>query len=380
MNRLAAFLVLAFLIHGIRAEEKNPPTLAIGAAAPDFSLPAIDGKTYGLSDFGSAKVLVIVFTCAHCPTAQLYEGRIKKLVDDYKDRGVALVAIQPNDPKSVRLDELGYTDVSDSFEEIKIRAEHRHFNFPFLYDGETQKVARAYGPTSTPHVFVFDQARKLRYQGNVDSSQREALAKVASTRNAIEAVLAGRPVPVLKTPTIGCSIKWAYKEASGREEMTEIEREPVTVELTGTEQLKRLRRNTTGKVLLVNFWATWCGPCTAEFPELQKIFRMYRHRKFDMVTISTNFPDEKPAVLEFLQKQHASSRNLVFGSEDAYAQMAAFDPDWNGANPYTVLIGLDGQVLYKNQGPITPLEVRRTILANLPDGEYIGQQAYWRSK
>ncbi len=363
---------------GMAAE--NPPTLAIGAQAPDFTLPGIDGKTHRLSDYSSSKVLVIVFTCAHCPTAQLYEGRIKKLVAEYRDRGVAWVAIQPNDPRSVRLDELGYTDLSDSFEEVKIRAEHRQFNFPFLYDGETQQTARAYGPTATPHVFVFDAQRKLRYQGRVDSSQREALAKVPDARNAIEAVLAGKPVPVEKTGTVGCSIKWAYKEASGRQEMAEIEKEPVALEPAGLDQLKTLRRNGTGKLLLVNFWATWCGPCTAEFPEFQKMFRMYRHRKFDLVTVSTNFPDEKKAVLEFLQKQHASSRNVIFGTEDTYAQMAAFDPEWNAGVPYTVLLGMDGQVLYKHQGPIEPLEVRRTILANLPDGDYIGQQAYWRSK
>ncbi|HVX65984.1 MAG TPA: redoxin family protein [Bryobacteraceae bacterium] len=359
----------------------NPPTLAIGAAAPGFSLPAVDGKTYGLSDFDSSKVLVVVFTCVHCPTAQLYEGRIKKLAADYRDKGVALVAIQPNDPKSVRLDELGYTDMSDSFEEMKIRAAYRQFNFPFLYDGETQSVARAYGPTATPHVFVFDRARKLRYQGRVDSSQREALAKIADARNAIDAVLADKPVGAANTPTVGCSIKWAYKEASGQEEMAQIEREPVTVELAGPDRLKELRANSkSGKLLLVNFWATWCGPCTLEFPELQKMFRMYRHRKFDLVTVSTNFPDEKKGVIEFLQKQHASTRNLLFGTEDTYGQMAAFDPQWNAGVPYTMLIGMDGQVLYKKQGPIEPLEVRRAILANLPDDDYIGQQAYWRSK
>ncbi len=380
MKSLVAPLLLGLAAAGLWAADQNPPTLAIGAQAPAFSLPGIDGKTYSLDDFRQSKVLVLVFTCVHCPTAQLYEGRIKKLAADYRDRGVALVAIQPNDPKSVRLDELGYTDMSDSFDEMKVRAAHRHFNFQFLYDGETQSVARAYGPTATPHVFVFDEQRKLRYQGHVDNSQREALAKVPAARNAIEAVLAGKPVAVQKTPTVGCSIKWAYKEASGKEEMERIAREPVNVELAPADMLKLLRKNTTGKVLLVNFWATWCGPCTAEFPELQKMFRMYRNRKFDLVTVSTNFPDEKKAVLEFLQKQHASTRNLIFGTTDNYGLMAAFDPDWNAAVPYTMLIGIDGQVIYKNQGPITPLEVRRMILANLPDDDYVGQQAYWRSR
>src|ERR1022692_3643229 len=162
-------VALLLACSGVVRADDNPPTLAIGAAAPDFNLPAVDGKTYRLQDFASSKALVVVFTCVHCPTAQLYEGRIKKLAGDYRDRGVALVAIQPNNPKAVRLDELGYTDRADSLAEMKIRAEYRHFDFPFLYDGETQSVARAYGPTAdgetqsvaraygpkaTPHVFV----------------------------------------------------------------------------------------------------------------------------------------------------------------------------------------------------------------------------------
>jgi len=362
----------------VRAED-TPATLAIGAAAPDFNLPAVDGKTYRLQDFAASKVLVVVFTCVHCPTAQLYEGRIEKLAADYHDRDVALVAIQPNNPKAVRLDELGYTDLADSLPEMKLRAAYRHFNFPFLYDGETQAVARAYGPTATPHVFVFDAARKLRYQGRVDSSQREALAKLQDARLAIDAVLAGQPVTLEKTPTVGCSIKWAYKQASGEEEMVDIEKEPVAVELAGLDQLKALRKNTTGKVLLVNFWATWCGPCTAEFPEFQKMYRMYRKRAFDLVTVSANFPDEKKGVLKFLLEQHASTKNLLFGTDQTYDQMAAFDPEWNAGVPYTMLIGIDGQSIYKKQGEIDPLEVRRLILANLPDDDYIGQQAYWKS-
>src|SRR5215831_14692459 len=108
------------------------PTLAIGSPAPDFSLPGIDGKIHKLADYSGSPLLMVMFLCNHCPTSQLYEGRAKKLVDDYSSKGVAFVAIQPNDPKAVLLSELGYTDVSDSMEEMKLRAEYRHFNFPYL--------------------------------------------------------------------------------------------------------------------------------------------------------------------------------------------------------------------------------------------------------
>jgi peroxiredoxin len=375
--QFAVFLLL--MVSGIRAvaAEDNPPTLAIGASAPDFSLQGVDGKTYHLGDFSSSKILAIVFTCNHCPTAQLYEGRIKQLASDYHGRGVAVVAVQPNDPKSVRLDEMGYTDLSDSFAEMKIRAQHSHFNFPYLYDGETQAVARKYGPTATPHVFVFDQERKLRFEGRVDSSAREALAKKHDTRDALDAMLAGKAVAVAKTPTFGCSIKWASKEEGRAAEMAEIEKEPVKVDLVDAEGLQTLRKNAAGKVLLVDFWATWCGPCVKAFPEFETMYRMYRRRPFELVTVSTNFPDEKKGVIAALERQHASSRNLLFGTTDNYGLMAAFDPKWNAGVPYTVLIRPDGTVAYQHQGPTDSLEIRRLILANLPDDDYIGIRAHW---
>ena len=173
-----------------------PPTLAIGSAAPDFCLPGIDGQTHCLKEYASSKVLVIAFTCNHCPTAQLYESRIKQLAADYKDRGVTLLAIEPNNPNAVRLDEMGYTDVGDSFDDMKTRASYRSFNFPYLYDGETQKISRAYGPTATPHLFIFDAERKLRYEGRVDNNPREPLVTVKDARNAIDALLADKPVRV----------------------------------------------------------------------------------------------------------------------------------------------------------------------------------------
>jgi peroxiredoxin len=375
------FVVLLMLLlcaSFVVCDEGGPPTLAIGSPAPDFCLPGIDGQTHCLKDYAASKVLVVAFTCNHCPTAQLYETRIQQLAADYRDRGVALVAVEPNNPNAVRLNEMGYTDVGDSFEEMKIRAAYRHFNFPYLYDGETQKISRAYGPSATPHLFIFDAERKLRYEGRVDNNPRERLVNVKDARNAIEALLANKPVPVAKTPSVGCSTKWMYKEEGRKQELTEIESQPVRIQPTSAEDLKALRKNQTGKLVLVNFWATWCGPCFKELPDLETMYRMYGHRAFDLVTVSINYPDEQPGVLSALQKQHATSRNLLLGSSDIYGLMAAFDSEWNAAVPYTMLIRPDGQVVYKRQGEIDPLELRRLIIANLADDDYIGHQAYWR--
>ena len=376
-------LLLAFAMGAAvcSAEDDNAhPTLAIGSAAPDFSLPGIDGKTHTLAEYKAAKVLVIVFTCDHCPTAQLYEGRLKKLVEDYKGQSVQFVMIEPNDPNAVRLDELAWTDVGDDLDGMKIRAAYRHFNFPYLYDGATQATANAYGPKATPHVFIFDAQRKLRFEGRVDDSQRESLVKVQDTRNAIDALLADKPVPVDHTGVFGCSTKWKAKIASGEAYLKKIEAQPVTIEDASADTLKKLRANPTGKLLLINFWATWCGPCVVEFPDLETTYRMFQTRDLEMVTVATNMPDEKPGVMKFLEKQHATGRNLIFASTDTYAMQAAFDPKWESGVPYTVLLAPDGTVLYKQTGDLNVLALRRVILANLDDASYLGHRAYWAGK
>jgi thiol-disulfide isomerase/thioredoxin len=356
-----------------------PPILKIGAQAPDFNLPGTDGKMHKLSDYASSKILVVIFTCDHCPVAQMYEKRIKQLTADYAARSVAVVVINPNDPKAVHLSEMGHTDLGDSLEDMKLRAEYRHFNYPYLFDGATQAVALKYGPTATPHAFVFDVQRKLQYEGRIDNNAREELATRHETRDAIEAVLSGNPVATTSAPAVGCSTKWAYKEVGAENEIKESEKEPAKVEMASSDEIKALRANPTGKLLLVNFWATWCEPCMVEFPEIQKMVRTYKKRPLEIVTVSINNPDELEFVQSFLEEQHAINRNLFFNGKDPADAVSAFRTGWNGGVPYTVLISPGGEVLFKTQGAMNIVEVRRAILRNLPDDRYIGQQAYWNS-
>ena len=355
------------------------PILSIGSPAPDFALPGVDGKTHKLSDYASAKILAIVFECNHCPVSQLYESRIEKLYRDYKNKGVAFVAINPNNPKSIRLNELGYTDVTDSLAEMKIRTAYRNIEWPYLYDGETQGVSIKFGVVATPHIYLFDQARKLQYEGRIDDNQREELVKTQDARNALEAMLAGKPVPVTDTNAFGCTTKWMSKATGVEEEWAKIQAEPVTVDPVGPDDLKKLRENAGGKVLLVNFWSTGCATCETQFFDLETTYRMYRLRAFDFITIATDGPDKTPAVLAFLKKQYASGPNKQFASTDVAALQAAWGATWKIGTPFTMVIGPGGKVLYQKEGKIDILDVRRTILAAMPDTRsYIGQQAYWQ--
>ena len=365
---LRLFLLLAglFALPAARAEEHHP-TLALGNPAPDFSLPGVDGRNWSLKDFAQARVLVVIFTAVHCPTAQHYEERIKRIAADYSGKGAAVVAIMPNDPQALRPDELGWSDLSDSFPEMKIRAEEHHFNFPYLYDGDAQAVAHAYGPVATPHAFVFDAARKLRYAGGVDDSERPDHATRHYLRDAIEAVLEGKNPPMALTKVIGCSTKWSEKRGQVKAFLDKLDAEPVALSRADTNALQSLRRNDSGKLSLVNFWATWCAPCLVEFDGLVSVSRIYRPRDLEFVSVSLNSPDEEKRVLEFLTRKHASNRNLLFGSNDRESLINAFNPAWQGEVPYTVLLGPKGEVLYSETGSIDFLALKRAIVKAASD-------------
>ena len=270
------------------------PTLPIGASAPDFSLLGTDGKMYSLASFKSAKVLVVVFTCNHCPTAQAYEDRLIQLTRDYKDKGVAVVAIMPNDPTSIRLDELGYTDMGDTYIEMKRRAGQKHFNFPYLFDGKTETVSKAYGPIATPHVFIFDKNRKLQYSGRVDDVEKPTKTpNTRDARNAIDELLAGQPVAEPTTKVFGCSIKWAEKSDWIEKAKAQWAQEPVKLDTITADGIKDSgrRHNSDKAPELSTFWATWkCGPCVAEFSDFIDINRMYRRR--DFLNLSASAPTE----------------------------------------------------------------------------------------
>ena len=360
----------------------SPRTLAIGSPAPDFALPGTDGAIHTLAEYSQSPVLVLVATCNHCPASQLYETRIKKLDEDYRARGVAVVAFNPDNPDAIPLSDLRYSDVGDSLADMKTRAAHRQFQFPYLYDGETQALSTKLGVVSAPHIFVFDRQRTLQYEGRIDDNASEPLVKSRDARNAIDALLAGQRVPVARTtPTpaaAGCPVAWMTSRPARQAELAKIEAEPVKLEMVAEDRLKALRGNGTGKLLMVNFWATWCGPCVTEFPELEATYRMYRGRGFDFVSVSANDPDDKPLVVAFLQKQHASGVNLQFGTPDTFGLQAAFDPLMPAAVPFTVLIAPNGDIVYQELGELSILKLRRAILANLPDEPtHPGQQAYW---
>lgn len=366
------FILLLFVsLRGFAQEvHTEPKTLEPGSKAPEFSLLGVDGKTYSLKYFENAKVLVVIFSCNHCPTAQAYEDRIISIANDYKPKGAEVVMISPNSIKALNYSELGYSDMGDSLEEMIQRAADKKFPFPYLYDGDEQKTSLAYGPAATPHCFVFDRNRILRYVGRVDGSEKPGTGKGEDLRNAIDALLNGQPVKNPVTKVFGCSIKWSWKSEYTQKLYKQWSELPVTLEAIDVNGVKDLIKNSSsGKVRLINFWATWCGPCVAEFPDLVIIDRMYRGRSFEFISVNLDKQAKKGDALSFLKKQEASNKNYIFNDDDVYKLIDEVDAEWKGNIPFTILIEPGGKVIMKKEDMIDPLEMKKMIV----DNKYIGR-------
>ena len=366
-------------------ESELPPgvhELKIGDPAPDFSLRGVDGKMYSLADFKDVRLLMVIFLSNHCPYSHAAETRLLPFIERMKGRGLAVVAINPNHPDAVRVDELGYSKYSDSYDDMKIYAREQGFTFPYLYDGETQTTAMAYGCLATPHVFLFDEKRRLRYMGRFDDSRfaDPATVKSPDAPKAIEALLSGRPVPVEVTRPQGCSTKWLSNKAEIQQVEEQWKSAPVSVEMIDSNGIATLARNSSQKLRLINVWATWCAPCTQEFPGFVSLSRRLSNRDFELITISIDDPKEQTAVQKFLEKQHVAipnrvrrslkkegrtANNYLFSgaSTDIFAQV--LDPAWKGPVPFTVLMAPGGKILYHHAGEIDVSELQARVIDQL---------------
>lgn len=363
---------VTFVANPQAVSEKPIAKLNLGDQAPPFNLPDIEGKFHRLEDYADKEVLVVNFTCNHCPTAQAYEDRYIGLVDEYQGKSVAFVAISPNSPIAVLPEELGYTDLGDFHEEMKIRANFKGYNFPYLYDGDTHEFSTAYGPTATPHVFVFDKNRKLTYSGRIDSNEKPGTGNSEDLRASIEATLKGELLAKesAQTPAFGCSIKWAWKNEYTLKTNEAWKKREVTLEKLSPNELAHLLKNESDKLLLVNFWATWCGPCIIEYPEFVTLQRMYGERDFQFVSVSMDAPDQLEKALKFLKSKASAVPNYLMDTEDKYEVITVVGSEWDGSLPITLLIEPGGRVAHWVPGTIDPLALKRAIVDHPMIGRY----------
>ncbi|MDA3816238.1 MAG: redoxin domain-containing protein [Prolixibacteraceae bacterium] len=386
INLISTIILISFFLSGcnntkkqeetgfepnpVTLEKQKVETLKIGEKAPDFTLPGVSGEMVSLSDFEQAEVLVVAFTCNHCPTAQAYEDRLIEFTKDYKDKGVAVIAISPNSPLALLPQECSYSDMGDTYAEMKVRAKEKGYNFPYLYDGDNHEVSIKYGPVTTPHLFVFDKNRALKYKGRFDGNEKPGTGNAEDLRKAVDQTLAGKEVTNPVTKTFGCSVKWSWKNEWTKQVNKEWKEKPVSLETIDEQKLGEIMENNSENLRLINIWATWCTPCVLELPDIIQLQRIYGNRDFELVTVSSDKIKNKDKSLELLKKHHASNKNYIFNNDDKYKLIEGVDPEWQGSIPYTILIEPGGEIVYRHQGTVDLYELKKAIVEHPMVGRY----------
>lgn len=338
-----------------QSQASRATMLAIGQPAPEFELKDLSDRSHALKSY-RGKLTVIAFLSARCPISNAYKDRIKAIAEDYGKQDVAFLAINASADESV--------------DEVRTHAEANQFNFTILKD-EGNVVADAYAAERTPKVYVIDGEGVLRYQGRIDNSQNPRLVKRNDLREALDELLAGKPVSIPSTQAMGCII-----QRGGRTEDLAQSKTPrpavskpvatkpaakTTAKASATPKVTLLKpaafaqliKQSQGKVLIVNFWATWCGPCVAEFPELVKLDQAYRDKGVRLVGVTADdVTDLKTKVIPFLREQKAGYENFLQDTDDPQEMVDVVMKDWPGVLPATFVYDKTGKLVWHRFGII----------------------------
>ena len=340
--RLTALItIFTFSISLLAVGPQNVPAqssaLPIGTAAPDFTLKDVSGKTHSLAMY-RGKTVVVAFFSTQCPIVNAYHARIRSLAADFQQRGVVLLGV--------------YSNGNESLAAVKIKAAEQKFSFPVLRD-DGNTVADLFNAQSTPEMFVIDGEGRLRYHGRIDNSPEPSRVKRNDLREALEEVLAGKEVSVTETRAFGCQLKRLKATAENKAMARQKKPAASGVALLKPAEFAALLEQSKGKVLLVNFWATWCGPCVAEFPEFVMLDQKYRNRGVRIISISADeIADRLTKVEPFIKEQKAGFEVFVQDVDDPEDMIKQFTKDWSGALPATFVFDRHGKVVFSVLGII----------------------------
>jgi peroxiredoxin len=365
MKRILVVLLIGMAI--IASDHSNSSAqataaVAIGAAAPEFELPDLSGQSHALKNY-RGKPTIITFISARCPISNLYKDRIKAVANDYSKRGVNFLAIN--------------SSADESLGDIRAYAEANQLNFTILKD-DGNVVADAYAAERTPKVYVLDAEGALRYRGRIDNSQNIRLAKQHDLRAALEELLSGKPVTVADTQAMGCVIKRVQdgrvqdlaqsktaKPVPGKSAKPATARpapaKPASATSAAMPKIVPLKpaafadmlKQRAGNVVVVNFWATWCGPCVVEFPEFVKLDNEYRAKggvRFVHITADDTSDLKKAAA--FLKEQKSNADQFIQDTDDPQEMIDVVFKDWQGVLPATFVYDKTGKLVFHRFGII----------------------------
>ncbi|HEX4946717.1 MAG TPA: redoxin domain-containing protein [Blastocatellia bacterium] len=330
----------------------QPTKVPVGQPAPDFTLKDTSGKAHSLKAY-RGQTVVIGFVGTKCPIANAYITRMNGIAADYKAKNVVFLGINSN--------------VNEPLKLVKEHAAKAKYGFAILKD-DGNVVADSYGASVTPEMYIIDAEGVLRYHGRVDNASDERRVERHDLRVALDELLAGHSISKADLKAFGCVIKRA-----GVSE-TKVLHKPATkpaptespIALLKPADFNKLKTDSQGKVLLINFWATWCAPCVAEFPEFVMIDKNYRAKGVRTISISTDEKsDMESAVLPFLKKQKAEFESFISDSDDPQELIDVVDKNWSGALPATFVFDKSGKLVFTKYGIIDREELLKVLEAAL---------------
>ena len=355
MNRIRFLLAIAGLWSSAFALDNQEDM-------PPFQLPGVDGLIYNSTDFRKSELLVIVFLSNHCPTSQIFQHRIIRLAKEYRNKGLAVVAISPNDPEAILPDELSSSALGDTLPEMALRARELQYPFPYLYDGKTQEVATAYGVRVTPHAFLFDKKRKLRYSGRIGDHKNPDREDREELRIAINSLNHGIEPAVVRGLVFGNSIKWIKDRIIAEKTRERFARESVYLKKANIRTLKFVRRNDSKLPKLIYVWSNQDKNNRQELLQLAAIHKIYRKRGLKSVTICVDGRDFTDVAKKLLIETQSSGTNYICSGTEISPVVELRAEEGIETTPFLGLLTSEAKIFYRSTKGLEPLTIKQHII------------------
>ena len=359
MNFKISFIITITFILAAKAMYADPSSL------PEFELLGTNGLTYRSEDLKAKKIVCLVMLSNHCKISQRFEYLINEISEKMKQNDSILIAISPNNENAIIPDELAYSEVGDSYEEMKIRSINNRYTFPYLYDGEKQVVAKQLGSKSTPHGYLFDRKRKLVFSGKIGDYNKPTDIKESDLFKKYLDCLNDEDPKITHTKVHGTSIKFTEDIFMADRIKKRYANETVTLRYIDEKTLKFFIEHLKGSPTIFHIWSSSVNGFRQNLIELSSIYKIFRKRGFRLLTICVDPDKTETEIKTQLERAQLSAVNLCLKGSEVGSLMKFVPIESKSTVPFTILFGNEGNHLYSTVGGIDTLRCKKLIVNEL---------------